>query len=58
MHGYKERSGKERINRMIFVLIIAVMLFAGVVLVSLMIGTKIYGPSTIWEALFHRNQKL
>ena len=56
MHGYKERSGKERINRMIFVLIIAVMLFAGVVLVSLMIGTKIYGPSTIWEALFHRNQ--
>ena len=56
MHGYKERSGKEGINRMIFVLIIAVVLFAAVVLVSLMIGTKIYGPSTIWEALFHRNQ--
>ena len=56
MHGYKERSGKEGISRMIFVLIIAVMLLAGFVLVSLMIGTKIYGPSTIWEALFHRNQ--
>ena len=56
MHGYKERSGEEGISRMIFVLIIAVMLFAGFVLVSLMIGTKIYGPSTIWEALFHRNQ--
>jgi len=41
---------------MIFVLIIAVMLFAGVVLVSLMVGTKIYDLSTIWEALFHRNQ--
>lgn len=56
MHGYKERSGKEGINRMIFILIITVVLFAAVVLVSLMIGTKIYGPSAIWEALFHRNQ--
>ncbi|PQD96301.1 ferrichrome ABC transporter permease [Pradoshia eiseniae] len=34
----------------------AVLLFAAVVLVSLMIGTKTYGISTIWEALFHRTE--
>lgn len=54
MHGYNE--GKAGSRRMMLVLLIAVLVFAGVVLVSLMIGTKTYGLSTIWEALFHRGQ--
>ena len=41
---------------MMLVLLITVLIFAGVVLVSLMIGTKTYGLSTIWEALFHRGK--
>ncbi|WP_053103785.1 FecCD family ABC transporter permease [Bacillus sp. FJAT-27916] len=41
---------------MSLVTVLAVILLAVVLMVSLMIGTKLYGLSTIWEALFHRAQ--
>ena len=54
MQGYNR--GKEGAKRLSLVLVMAVLIFAAVVLVSLMIGTKTYGISTIWEALFHRTE--
>ena len=54
MQGYTRGKGKEGAKRLSLVLVMAVLLFAAVVLVSLMIGTKTYSISTIWEALFHR----
>ena len=56
MQGYNRGKGKEGAKRLTLVLVMAVLLFAAVVLVSLMIGTKTYGISTIWEALFHRTE--
>lgn len=56
MQGYNRGKGKEGAKRLSLVLVMAVLLFAAVVLVSLMIGTKTYGISTIWEALFHRTE--
>ncbi len=56
MQGYNRGKGKKGAKRLSLVLVMAVLLFAAVVLVSLMIGTKTYGISTIWEALFHRTE--
>ena len=56
MQGYNRGKGKEGAKRLSLVLVMAVLIFAAVVLVSLMIGTKTYGISTIWEALFHRTE--
>ena len=56
MQGYNRGKGKEGAKRLSLVLVMAVLLFAAVMLVSLMIGTKTYGISTIWEALFHRTE--
>lgn len=56
MHGYNVGRGKEGSKRLSLVLLMAVLLFVGVVMASLMIGTKTYGLPTVWEALFHRAQ--
>lgn len=53
MQGYNKEKGRG-IKRMSLVTVLAVILLAVVLMVSLMIGTKLYGLSTIWEALFHR----
>lgn len=55
MQGYNKEKGRG-IKRMSLVTVLAVILLAVVLMVSLMIGTKLYGLSTIWEALFHRAQ--
>ena len=56
MHGYNAGRGNEGSKRLSVVLLMAVLLFVGVVMASLMIGTKTYGLPTVWEALFHRAQ--
>ena len=53
MQGYNKEKGRG-IKSMSLVTVLAVILLAVVLMVSLMIGTKLYGLSTIWEALFHR----
>lgn len=55
MRGYNKEKSRG-MKRMSLIMLLALILLAGVLLVSLMIGTKLYGLSTVWEALFHRAQ--